>query len=521
MRSKILSTGGLALALFILLVLAFLIQRDMDNAAGAARDVDRSYMVLHKLDRVFSDLKDVEAGQRGYVITGNEEYLQPLLRSDAEIERLFEDLRAGAGNDPQEQARLAEIRGLAAKKLAQIKETIDVRRTKGYRAAKQMVESGTGEELMDRIRAQVAAARSSEDMLLKDKSDARRIAVRRLRGAIAGGGTASFVLLLTAFIFLRNEIAARMAVEEELRKHRDGLEHLVVERTRDLAVTNSRLILENVKRKRAETELKKSLEDVARSNRELDLFASIASHDLRSPLRSIAGFLNVLARQYGATLDDRAREYIAFAVSGAERMNVLLHDLYVYSRIGIEAKQFSVVNLGAALNAAIDNLRQVIEENGAVITSDALPLVEADDTQLVQLFQNLVGNAIKFRKKDVAPVVRVSLAAEPGTGAWIVGVHDNGIGIAGHHCERIFRIFERLHRAEEYPGTGLGLALCKKIVDRHGGRIGVESRPGEGSSFYFTIPKITTAAGGNDPGCCSLRSCADGGTGGGREIGIT
>ncbi len=494
MRSKIMANGGLALALIILLVLALFTWRDMENAAIAARDVDRTYMALHKLDQIFSDLKDAEAGQRGYVITGKEEFLKPYQRSVGEIEQRLADMRELTGNGSQRE-RINEISDLVADKLAQLKDTVEIRKTKGYDAAKQVVVSGIGEELMGRIRAAADAARIEETTFLNNKAEARRAAVRRLRGALIVGGIASFVLLLTAFIVLRNEIAARVLVEEELRKHQEGLEHLVAERTRDLAVTNSRLIHENAMREQAEVQLKKSLEEVAHSNRELDLFASIASHDLRAPLRTITGFLEMLAQKYRGKLDDKARGYIAFAVSGAERMNTLLHDLYVYSRIGTEAKQFAPVNLDAVLTAASNNLKRIIDENRAVIRSEALPRIEGDEMQLIQLFQNLVGNAIKFRKKEAAPTIRISVSGQQGMREWTVGIHDNGIGIDQAYYERIFRIFERLHRAEEYPGTGLGLALCKKIVDRHGGRMWVESKPGQGSSFYFTLPKSEAAGG--------------------------
>ncbi len=503
------SRGGFALALAILLLLGLFTYRDMERTATAARDVDRTYMVLHKLDQVFSALKDAEAGQRGFVITGKEEFLKPYERSAGEIEQRLADLQELAGDTPQRQARIAEINRLVTRKLAQLRETVEIRKKKGYAAAKLMVVSGIGEELMDRIRITAEAARQEETDLLKDKAEARKAAVHRLRGAILGGGAASFALLLTAFMFLKNEIAARIRVEEELRKHQEGLEHLVAERTHDLAVTNSRLRRENAMRERAEADLKKSLEEVARSNRDLDLFASIASHDLRAPLNTITGFLDLLLRKYHGKLDDRARKYISFAVNGAERMNILLHDLYVYSQAGAEAKAFTTVDMEEVRQAAVRNLTHTIDENRAVVTSEVLPRVEGDEIQLVQLFQNLIGNAIKFRKEDTPPRIRISVSEEQEAHAWVVGVHDNGIGIDRASYERIFRAFERLHRAEQYPGTGLGLALCKKIVDRHGGRLWVESKPGAGSSFYFTLSKAAQAAEGD----CRLHEvCAVPGT---------
>jgi light-regulated signal transduction histidine kinase (bacteriophytochrome) len=339
---------------------------------------------------------------------------------------------------------------------------------------------------MDDVRTQIAGAHEEEIGLLHERSVARRLAAQRLVAAILAGGLLSLALLLTAFIFLRIEIMRRVRVEEELRIHQEDLEILVAERTRELASANCQLKEEIAMRERAEEELRKTMEELARSNRELDQFASIAAHDLQSPLRSVAGFLELLARRYEGKLDEKADGYIARALNGTKRMSALIHDLYAYARAGTQGKAPAPVDLDAMLRGAIDNLRENINENGAVLTWDELPRVEGDDTQLVQLFQNLIANAIKFRKKDTPPSIRVS--AEQRRDEWVFGVHDNGIGIEPRFYERVFVMFQRLHSYDAYPGTGLGLALCKRIVERHGGRIWIESRPAEGSSFYFTIP---------------------------------
>ena len=241
-------------------------------------------------------------------------------------------------------------------------------------------------------------------------------------------------------------------------------------------------------RKRAQAVLRAAYDELARSNSELQQFAYVASHDLQEPLRMIGSYTQLLERRYGDRLDSDAREFMAFIVDGATRMKQLIEDLLAYSRVGTRGKELRPVQAGAALERALVNLRAAIEASGASVTHDALPGVIADDTQLTQLFQNLIGNAIKFRKKDEP--LRVHVGVKDAGRHWRFSVADNGIGIEPQYFERIFMVFQRLHTRDEYPGTGIGLAICKKVIDRHRGRIWVESAPGEGSRFIFTIPKI-------------------------------
>lgn len=238
-------------------------------------------------------------------------------------------------------------------------------------------------------------------------------------------------------------------------------------------------------RKRSEAEQERLLAEVQRSNQELQQFAYIASHDLQEPLRMISSYISLLERKYRGELDEKATTYLSYVVDGARRMQKLIEGLLNYSRISREARLVPV-DTNESLSAAVANLEQRIRESGGEVTNDPLPVVLGDETQLVQLFQNLVGNGLKYRRQGSIP--RVHLSARPAGLEWLFSVSDNGIGIESQHYDRIFQIFQRLHTKEEYPGTGIGLALCKKIVERHGGKIWVESRPGEGSTFYFTLP---------------------------------
>lgn len=225
--------------------------------------------------------------------------------------------------------------------------------------------------------------------------------------------------------------------------------------------------------------------ELSRSNAELEQFAYVASHDLQEPLRMVASYTQLLARRYKGRLDADADEFITYASEGAIRMQTMINDMLSYSRVGTKGKDFAPTNTQATLDRALQNLQAAIDESGAVVTHGELPAVMADDSQLVQVFQNLIGNAIKFRK-GATPHVHVSAEHKPDES--IFSVRDDGIGIDPKHRDRLFVMFRRLHSSAEYPGTGIGLAICRKIVERHGGRIWFDSEPGNGSTFHFTIP---------------------------------
>jgi PAS domain S-box-containing protein len=245
------------------------------------------------------------------------------------------------------------------------------------------------------------------------------------------------------------------------------------------------MILDITERVRADASLAQKAEELARSNKDLEQFAYIASHDLQEPLRMISSYVQLLAERYQGQLDDRADRYIAYAVDGANRMKLLINDLLAYSRVGTRGRPLVLTDSQAVLQEVLADLQVAIEEQQATVTHDALPPVLADEVQLGQLFQNLIGNALKFRG-EAPPHIHVGVQRE--NGGWRFSVADNGIGLDVKYAERIFVIFRRLHGPEEYPGTGMGLAICKKIVERHGGRIWVESQLGQGATFYFTLP---------------------------------
>ena len=238
-------------------------------------------------------------------------------------------------------------------------------------------------------------------------------------------------------------------------------------------------------RKRADDLLKAMAAELARSNDELSEFAYVASHDLQEPLRMVASFLQLLEKRYEGVLDADGKKFIRFAVDGAKRMQALIHDLLTLSRVQTRARPGVPTDCAKIFRNVMDNLQIAIAEAGATVTCDSLPVVMADSTQLAQLFQNFLDNALKFRG---AEAVRIHVGAVRRVAGWEFSVSDNGVGIEPQFFDRIFGIFQRLHTGNESSGTGIGLAVCKKIVDRHAGRIWIESKPGSGSTFFFSIP---------------------------------
>jgi len=260
------------------------------------------------------------------------------------------------------------------------------------------------------------------------------------------------------------DITERKKAEEELTKYREHLEELVKQRT---------------------VELEKMTGELARSNADLQQFAYAASHDLQEPLRTIAGFVKLLEKRYKNKLDEKADEFITYTVDGIKRMQQLIKDLLEYSLVGTKGLNFKPTDCSFVVEESISNLRAAIRETAALVTHDEFPTLMVDKSQMTRLFQNLIGNAIKFHGKET---LAVHVSAQRKENEWVFSVKDNGIGIDHIQVERIFVIFQRLHTREDYPGTGIGLAVCKRIVERHGGRIWVESEQGKGSTFYFTIP---------------------------------
>ncbi len=283
------------------------------------------------------------------------------------------------------------------------------------------------------------------------------------------------------------DVTERKRAEAALMAAYNELDDRVKERTADLVEANSSLEKEITGHKATASELEQRSRELARSNEELQQFAYIASHDLQEPLRAISGFTELLERRYKGELDERADRYINFIVDGTRQMQQVIQDLLAYSRVQTKAHEFGLIDANSALEQALSNLQVAIRDRRALVTvENRLPEIFADGIQITQVFQNLIVNALKFQGPGATPEVRVSARREGD--AWLFSVADNGIGIDARHLDRIFMLFQRLHAKGEYDGTGIGLAICKRIVERHGGSIAVQSTPGVGSTFTFSIP---------------------------------
>lgn len=298
---------------------------------------------------------------------------------------------------------------------------------------------------------------------------------------------------------LNLEISERKKIEIALQESRAHMEELVTERTKELQAKKEELksFLENVKSRNEELEgivekrtqkLKESNQELVRSNRDLEQFAYIASHDLQEPLRVVGSFVGLLKRRYEDRLDEAAMEYIEFAADGVNRMSKLINNLLTFSKVGRKGIEFKMASLNNLLDIKLLDLSQRIKERNVDIQIDDLPRIYCEKNQLGMVFYNLINNAIKFNNQSF-PIVKISVHDDAPKDFWKFSVTDNGIGIAPEFQEKIFEIFRRLHKRQEFEGTGIGLALCKKVVNSHGGKIWVESIEGKGTSFFFTISK--------------------------------
>ena len=297
-------------------------------------------------------------------------------------------------------------------------------------------------------------------------------------------------------IWVSYEISDRKKAELELKDYRKELEKLVEKRTAELQNANIKLKKEVEERKKAELALKQTYEilenkveertrELNRSNEELKQFAYVASHDLQEPLRKITSFTELLATRYEHAFDNRAQNYMNYILDGAKRMQTLIRALLSYSRVSRHI-DFEKVNLAELVGQVLTDMEPSIQETDALIKLRRLPVIPANRILIAQLFQNLIGNALKYRSDKK---LEIDIGAKRKKTMWEIYIKDNGIGMEPQFAERIFIIFQRLHNREKYSGTGIGLAICKKVVELHGGEIRVDSRPGEGATFYFTLPK--------------------------------
>jgi PAS domain S-box-containing protein len=581
----------LAGALLILIVVSFLSYQDWTAYQRSAPQVQHSRQLLQLVEDTLSSARDAESGQRGFVLTGDPQYLDAYNAAVSALPSQVGKLRAMVAGEAAMRTRVATLSDLISEKLSELKETVDLRQSQGFKAALALIQTNRGKHTMDDIRMigvdlqNEVYAGLTQGIRERQQEGSRT----RITTALGAGVLFTFLLLATVDIGRATGERDRLILELDAANHQttrsrdllyttlasigdavvttdesgrvtfmngvaEGLTgwtqaqaqgkrlqevlNLVNEETR-LPVVNpaERALREGVivglanhtvliardggerpiddsaapirdaqgrvigvvlvfrdvtSRRESEAQLRRLNHDLTRTNQDLQQFSYAASHDLKEPLRTVSNYLQLIRSRYsGKVLDQEAAKLFDVAVGGAQRMYALVEALLEYSRSGeVGDSTIEPVPVEKVVGDAIANLQSSISETGAKVTLGPLPVVIANPLHLSQLFENLIGNALKYRSED-AP--RITVTAEEGARDWVFCVGDNGIGIPQEYQAQIFGIFKRLH-GDEYPGTGIGLATCKKIVDRHGGTIWVDSEPGHGSRFSFTLPRTTTFA---------------------------
>ncbi|WP_372459355.1 sensor histidine kinase [Streptomyces huiliensis] len=465
------------------------------TATISDRLVDVRSPALVEAVRLENALVNQETGVRGYGLTGRREFLEPYTQGVADEKSAAARLRRLVGDEPEARADLDRVLERAETWQARVARPVAAA-PPGPEAARVVERVGAGKGAFDSVRASL----QEQQRHLADEragTSADLADTRRLRNGVFAA-IAAVILLVAVLVFegLRRGVTmplerlgsdARLVAQGHFGHSIAATGPADLRRlSGDVEAMRRRMVGQLEFTEKARTQLDEQAAELRRSNAELEQFAYVASHDLQEPLRKVASFCQLLQRRYGDGLDERAHQYIAFAVDGANRMQVLINDLLAFSRVGRVHNDHDTVDLDAVLETTLDALSVPVEESGAEVTHDPLPTVVGDRTQLGMLWQNLVSNAVKFRAPDRRPAIHVS--AERDGDVWRFAVTDNGIGIGPEYAEKVFALFQRLHTREAYPGTGIGLAMCRKIVEFHGGTIAVDPEREGGARIVFTLP---------------------------------
>lgn len=465
---------GFLMVLAVLTASAWLSYRNIRRVSDNAALVVRSHEVLDALRDTLAALTDAETGQRGYIITGEAPYLEPYEAALGVIRTHQSRLRELSADNRDMQRRVADLELQSAARLQTLKRGIRARDEGGAEGGRRFILAGEGKQRMDAIRVAVAEIEKGETDLLAARDSESRTGYRTSIVSLLVTALVGLSVIGVAGVLAAREAAARLRGAESLHRANEDLEERVRERTADLG---------------------QAVESLRRSNRELEQFASVASHDLQEPLRKIQAFGDRLQEKCADGLGEHGRQYVERMQASAVRMRSLIDALLTYSRVTTKAGSFAPIDLGAAVREVVSDLEGRIQQTGGRVDIGRLPTVEADPVQVRQLLQNLIGNGLKFHKPGEKPLVRVEGRLLPvgagnglGTPRCEVTVRDNGIGFEEKYLDRIFDVFQRLHGRQEYEGTGMGLAICRRIVERHRGSITATSAPDQGSTFLVTLP---------------------------------
>ena len=433
--------------------------------------VDHTREVQSTISDLMTDLSNAETARRGFSITGDSTYLATVDAAALDAAGLVKRLGSLTRDNPVEQRPAGEFENLFGQRMDLLERTAQLSRTGGADAVR-AVERETGLSISAQLRDAAGKMIAEEDRLLKIRRQATDKADWEETALFVAGGIATILLLLWAY-----------RIVQQYSRERDAAESLVIQANQKLEgqiAQVDRLNQELENRVRARTE------DLERSNRDLQQFAYVASHDLQEPLRMVVSYVGLLQKLRQGRLEEEEAKYMAFAVDGAKRMQALIGDLLTYARADSQSSTPNLAPLNGVVGQARYSLLESIRETQAEIIVGPLPDLEVDGVKLGLVFQNLISNAIKFCKSGEKP--RIYIQAQQDGGEWTVTVRDEGIGFAPKYAEKIFDVFQRLHGVRQYPGTGIGLAICKRIVEGYGGRIWAESAPDAGATFFFTLP---------------------------------
>ncbi|WP_394224345.1 ATP-binding protein [Alteromonas gracilis] len=497
MITKVLSSLYSWIILIVLVIVvitanSFYVVSTLNDLSALEARLFTTNRVINAVNRLHVAVLRIESGQRGYMITQDDAYLSDYMETLGTVGELMEEVEVSSfssdiGEQPE---RIKRLLALTKNKINEVIEVVELYKAGQVEDAIALVKSDKGIALYTRFEDVFREIDDSErDMQgthLANLMSLRRDSVNTL---IISSAT-TLLLIISVFILLKINSREHEKYRAELETINEELESRIAERTQELSVYS---------------------DELARSNRELEDFAFVASHDLQEPLRKIRAFGNRLESGYGDVIDDRGKDFLARMLNAAERMSMLISDLLAFSRVSTRGKDFQNVNLTTVVDSVLDDLEVAIEEKSAQIHVTDMPCIHGDKTQLEQLFLNLISNALKFQSEGVTPVVNIHAkdATDEDTKdilireeyEWTkVTVSDNGIGFEQSFAEKIFAPFQRLHGRSEYKGTGIGLAVCRRIVERHNGLITATSVPGEGATFTIVIPKDSEPFGSNNNG---------------------
>ncbi|GAA3388590.1 sensor histidine kinase [Cryptosporangium minutisporangium] len=472
---------------------AVMLQR---TAVTSNRLADRISPASTGVQQLVTALADQDGGLRGYLTTGDRQFLAQYQAGRRAEQETVARLRILLGSEPELLTRIDQAEAMADRWRARFAAgplAGPATTGRGVSNVAEVVEAGRGSQEIRTVLSRLSRdLQNARDAARSDLNTARAIrdaTFITILVTVLVGGVLMMLLLRTVVLKplsrLRAEVRAVSAGDFERVIVGHGPADLV-ELADDVEVMRRRITGQLRATAEVRARLEAQTEELSRSNAELEQFAYVASHDLQEPLRKVASFCQLLENRYGDVLDERGRKYISFAVDGAHRMQSLIVDLLTFSRVGRVHDKVRELDLDEALDRALSNLARSVRDSGATIHREPLPRVTGEPTQLTMLFQNLLGNALKFRRPDTPPVISVACSAVDD--GWQITVTDNGIGIEAQYADRIFVLFQRLHTRDAYDGTGIGLAVCRKVVDYHGGRIWLDADYHDGTRIHLTLP---------------------------------